>query len=413
MSSAPLASPPHRHPWRARLAAIAIVALAIALAGYWLLHRPQAPKRAPAERPVPSVEVMAVAHQPDAPVISAHGRVLADKATTLSTSINGRLEAFAPGVEPGRRVARGQWLARFEATDYELALREAEASLASAEADLASEQGEQIRAAAEYKSFGRDLPPARRALVLREPQLRAARAAVETARAQRDRARADLARTEVTAPFDAVIQEKLVGEGAGLGAYADIVSLVGIERFWVRLNLPQEALSWLDTHDADGQGSRVALTSPAWPNDQTREGEVWSVLPGLEEGGLMTQVMVAVEDPLALAHPGAPALRLDDLLEARLYPERTRPLIRLPVSALRGNRQVWVLDGKDRLRMREVELAHRGDDTALIEAGLSNGERVVLGNLANPEAGMALQARGEEVAEASDAPEASGQEDSA
>lgn len=393
--SAPPASPSHppRRPWLTRLTAVAILAVAVAVAGYWLTHRPQAPKRAPAERPVPQVEVMKVEHRAEAPVLNAHGRVLAARETTLSTSISGRLEAFEPQVEPGRRVAKGQWLARLERTDYELALREAEAALASAESDLASEQGEQIRAAAEYKTFGRDLPPARRALVLREPQLKAAKAAVETARAQRDRAQADLARTEVTASFDAVIQEKLVGEGAGLGAYADILSLVGIERFWVRLNLPQEALSWLDTHSADGQGSRVALHSPAWPQGQIREGEVWSVLPSLEENGLMTQVMVAVNDPLALDQEGAPALRLGDLLEARLYPARTRQLIRLPVSALRGNRQVWLLDESDHLRMRDVELAHRGDEVALIEAGLADGERVILGNLANAEAGMALKAR--------------------
>ncbi|RAR63068.1 RND family efflux transporter MFP subunit [Onishia taeanensis] len=404
--SAPPASPSHppRRPWLARLSAIAILALAVAVAGYWLTHRPQAPKRAPAERPVPRVEVMTVEHQAEAPVLNAHGRVLAARETTLSTSINGRLEAFAPQVEPGRRVAKGQWLARLERTDYELALREAEASLASAESDLASEQGEQIRAAAEYRTFGRDLPPARRALVLREPQLKAAKAAVETARAQRDRAQADLARTEVTAPFDAVIQEKLVGEGAGLGAYADILSLVGIERFWVRLNLPQEALTWLDTHTADGHGSRVELDSPAWPDGQIREGEVWSVLPSLEESGLMTQVMVAVDDPLALEHEGAPALRLGDLLEARLYPAQTRQLIRIPVSALRGNRRVWLLDENNHLRMRDVELAHRGDEVALIESGLNDGERVILGNLANAEAGMALKARDSEMAESTDSP---------
>ncbi|WP_192034945.1 efflux RND transporter periplasmic adaptor subunit [Halomonas sp. YLGW01] len=389
----PNASSSPRHAWRARLAALAVIAVALALAGYWLSHRPQAPKRMPAARPVPSVEVMTVSRQSEAPMLSAHGRVLAARETTLSTSIGGRLEAFAPEVEPGRRVAKGQWLARLEATDYELALREAQASLASAEADLATEQGEQLRAAAEYRSFGRDLPPARRSLVLREPQLKAANAAVETARAQRDRAQADLDRTTVTAPFDAVVQEKLVGEGAGLGTYADILSLVGIDRFWVRLNLPQETLSWIDTHDADGQGSRVTLESPAWPADQTREGEVWSVLPSLENGGLMTQVMVAVDDPLAFERPDAPALRLGDLLEARLHPDRARPLIRLPVSALRGNRQVWVLDEQDRLRIRDVELAYRGDTFALIEAGLADGARVVLGTLATPEAGMSLTAR--------------------
>jgi len=54
--------------------------------------------------------------------------------------------------------------------------------------------------------------------------------------------------------------------------------------------------------------------------------------------------------------------------------------------------------------MRDVELAHRGDEVALIEAGLNDGERVILDNLANAEAGMALKARDSEMAESTDSP---------
>ncbi len=66
-------------------------------------------------------------------------------------------------------------MAYIDQADLQLALEDAQAQLANAEAQLALEQAEQQRARSEYESFGRQLSAERRALVLREPQLRQAR----------------------------------------------------------------------------------------------------------------------------------------------------------------------------------------------------------------------------------------------
>ncbi|MDH2372792.1 efflux RND transporter periplasmic adaptor subunit [Cobetia sp. 3AK] len=383
-----------------RLLALIILALAIALAAWWMTHRPGAPKRAPSDAPVPSVEVVTVSHTASAPTLEGYGRVIVDRQTTVSTRVSGQLAPFPEGIEAGREVRANQLLASLDQLDYQLALRQAEADLATAEASLASEKGEQIRAASEYKTFGRNLPAAQKALVLREPQLKSAQAAVDSARASRDQARLNLERTEIRAPYDGLISERLVGEGSDLNAFTDLLTLVATDRFWVRLNLPQADMEWLSTHARDGQGTPVLLSSKAWPEGQHRRGEVWSVLPSLEDNGLLTQVMVAVEDPLALdvseeARASTPALRLGDVVEATLTPQRTASLIELPVSALRSGQQVWVLTEDGYLEKRAVGVRHLGNDTLLIAGGLSDGERVIVSALSNVEAGMALRARGD------------------
>ena len=172
------------------------------------------------------------------------------------------------------------------------------------------------------------------------------------------------------------------------------------DRFWVRLNLPQADMEWLSTHARDGQGTPVLLSSKAWPDGQHRRGEVWSVLPSLEDNGLLTQVMVAVEDPLALnvseeARASTPALRIGDVVEATLTPQRTASLIELPISALRSGQQVWVLTEDGHLEKRSVGVRHLGNDTLLVADGLVDGERVITSSLSSVEAGMALRARGD------------------
>lgn len=383
-----------------RLLALIILALAIALAAWWMNHRPGAPKRAPSEAPAPTVEVVTVNHAANAPTLEGFGRVIADRQTTVSTRVSGQLAPFPEGIEAGREVRENQLLASLDQLDYQLALRQAEADLATAEASLASEKGEQIRAASEYKTFGRNLPAAQKALVLREPQLKSAQAAVESARASRDQAKLNLARTEIRAPYDGLISERLVGEGSDLNAFTDLLTLVATDRFWVRLNLPQADMEWLSTHARDGQGTPVLLSSKAWPDGQHRRGEVWSVLPSLEDNGLLTQVMVAVEDPLALnvseeARASTPALRIGDVVEATLTPQRTASLIELPISALRSGQQVWVLTEDDHLEKRSVGVRHLGNDTLLVADGLVDGERVITSSLSSVEAGMALRARGD------------------
>ncbi len=386
------------HRQRGRLGLGALLALLVLAGGlvlaWWLLSQPPRVERRPAPASAPPlVEAVTVAPKAAAPALHGFGRVVAEREARLASRVAGRLEAFAPGVLPGRVVKAGAPLARLDDADLALALREAEATLAQAEAALAMEQGEQQRARAEYQSFGRELPAERRALVLREPQLRSAQAEVERARATRDRARLDLERATLVSPWAGMVQARLLGEGSEVGSGTELLHLVDVSRFWVQAALPGEALAWLEPATDDTPGSVVTLTSRSWPAGSERRGELLSVLPALEENGLQAQLLVAVKDPLALAEENhvAPALRLGDVVRLGFQARQRDDLITLPAVALRPGDEVWVLDSEERLRRRPVGVLHRDDDRVLVAEGLSEGERVITSPLGQPREGMALR----------------------
>ncbi|SNY98830.1 efflux RND transporter periplasmic adaptor subunit [Halomonas sp. hl-4] len=374
---------------RIRLSAVA--ALLVLIAGvtlaWWIVTRPpRIERQSPPEPTPPLVDVVSVSSSARSPDLQGYGRVEAEQEAMLASRVAGQLERFADGVLPGQVVEQDAPVAYIDQADLQLALEDAEAQLADAEAQLALEQAEQQRARSEYESFGRQLSAERRALVLREPQLRQAQALVSQARVARDQAALNLERATLRAPWRAMVQERLVGAGSLLSLGTEVLHLVGVEQFWVRASLPGEWLYWLK------EGSRVTLTSSGWPDDEQREGALVSMLPALEENGLQAQLLIAVDDPLALNTEG-PALRLGDVVRAS-YETTSKPnLIALPSAALRPGEQVWWVDDDNRLQRSQVTLAYRGQEHALVSSGLADGRRVVTAGLAQPSEGQQVRIR--------------------
>jgi len=368
------------------LAALLVFAGGLALA-WWIVSQPPRVERRPPPPPTPPVvDVITTEQQVQSPTLNGFGRVEAEKSTELASRVAGQLERFGDGVLPGRVVEQGEPVAHIDQADLRLTLEDAEAQLANAQAQLALEQAEQQRARSEYESFGRQLSAERRALVLREPQLRQAQAQLTQARVVRDQAALNLERATLTAPWRAMVQERLVGAGSLLSQGTAVVSLVGVEQFWVRASLPGETLDWLSP------GGSVTLTSQGWPEGASREGTLLSILPNLEENGLQAQLLIAVDDPLALDQDG-PALRLGDVLRVAFHTTAEEPLIALPSAALRPGEQVWWVDDENRLQSTQVTLAYRGQEEVLIRSGLEPGQRVVTAGLAQPREGQEVRIR--------------------
>ena len=374
------------------LLALLVLASGLLLAWWLVSQPPRVERRAPVEAPPPLVDVVTAYQRAAAPSLHGFGRVQAEREAHLSSRVAGQLLEYFPNTLPGMVVEAGLPLARLDDTDLHLSLRDAEAALAQAQAQLAMERGEQQRAQSEYQSFGRDLPADRRALVLREPQLRIAEAEVERATTTRDRARLELERTTLIAPWRGMVQSRLLGAGSEVSIGTELLHLIDVSRFWVRVSLPGEAMGWLDAATGDAPGSQVTISSRSWPAGQERRGELIAVLPTLEEKGLQAQLLVAVDDPLGLEQ-GSPALRVGDVARLDFATRPREGLFVLPVAALRPGDEIWVLDDEDRLRRRQVAVLHRGDERVLVEEGLEEGQRIVTSQLGQPREGMRLRAR--------------------
>ena len=93
---------------------------------------------------------------------------------------------------------QGDTLLQLDSRDYQIEAVRAKSRIAEAEQILAMEQGRALQAKREWRDLGN---VAGNALFLREPQLKAARAALEAAKADLDQVNINLERTTIVAPL--------------------------------------------------------------------------------------------------------------------------------------------------------------------------------------------------------------------
>ena len=129
-------------------------------------------------------------------------------------------------------AAEGAALLRIDPADYQAALRQRRSELAQARADLELEQGRQAVAEQDFELLGEELDEGNRHLVLRQPQLKQARARVDFAEAALRRAELDLQRTRISAPFDAQILSRDVATDSQVSTGDSLARLVATDRYW-------------------------------------------------------------------------------------------------------------------------------------------------------------------------------------
>jgi multidrug efflux pump subunit AcrA (membrane-fusion protein) len=266
--------------------------------------------------------------------------------------------------------------------------------LQQAEASLEIEKGRQSLAKQELALLGEAISATNRALVLRVPQFDSIQAQVSAAEAAVQRARLDLERSRIVAPFDAQILSRSVDVGSQVALGDELGRLVGIEEYWIMATVPVRSLRWVQFPELDGEGSAVALRNPdAWGPERERPARVTRMIGTLDQQTRLARVLITVSDPLG-RNSDAPPLILDTLIEAQIEGRPIDDVVRLSREYVRERDTVWVMkEGK--LEIRETDIVFRDAEYAYIREGLESGEEVVTSTLATVADGVGLRKVGD------------------
>lgn len=329
----------------------------------------------PEVRPGEAVVVQVVVAQEEAVrvVLHSQGEVRARKETVLVSEVAGRVLEVGKSFEAGGVFAEGEVLLRLDAVDRRAALAEALAVQARAELALAHEVAAAAQARRDWEALGAGEASA---LVLREPQLAEARASLGAAKAAVARARRDVERTVVRAPYAGRVRERRVGLGQYVtGPGVVLGELYGTDDLEVRLPLTEREVAWMAFADAGGEGGTpVRLWGLDDAEDAGWEGEVLRAEGVVDRGSRLVYVVVRVLG-------GGEDLRVGAFVRATLVGRELPGVFVLPRSALRGRDGVWVVDAGGRLRHRPVEVWRVERERVLVAGGLEAGERVCVSPL--------------------------------
>ncbi|MEA3226289.1 MAG: efflux RND transporter periplasmic adaptor subunit [Planctomycetota bacterium] len=376
------------------LVSVLIVAGAVAIYRHQINTSPRVGRKKP-PRQAKLVQVIRVRKSDCTTTVRADGTVMPAQQVTLRPQVTGQVVELPSDIVPGGIVGEGHKLMGIDRRDYDILVRQRRYDVIKALRDLKVEQGNQAIAKQEYELLGEVIAEEDRELVLRQPQLESARAAHESAQAALERARLDLARCEITVPFNAIIRERRIDLGATVSLNSDLVTLIGTDEAWIEAKVWVDQLKWLTIPREHGdQGSNVKIYDTlAWGADRFRSGRVVCLLGELETRGQLARVLVAVDDPFCLKPENSdlPQLLMGSYISAEIEGRTLASVFAVDRSHLRENGNVWIMDDAGRLDIRPVQIGFRGTDRVYVTAGLAENERLVATDIAAPVQGMPLR----------------------
>lgn len=377
-----------------------LTALACGIAITWHLLQ-TGPEAKPKKRPPNAtlVEIMTVDAGPQKTFINAMGEIIPSQEVEIKPRVSGEVLEVNPEFLPGGHFTAGETMLRIDRTDYELAAEQLASQVLQAKSDLALEMGNQRIASRELALMGESVSQEEKALILREPQLEKLLAASRFAESKLARARLDLVRTEIKAPFNGVVSSHSVDKGARVTETTTLASLVGTDAFWLRLTLPVSQLDWVHIpENSTDQGAAVRIYPQSGKNSEMhRNGEIIRLDAALETQGRMARLLVEIKDPLSLSdeNKGKPRLLLGSYVKAEIEGIPVKSGIKLERALLHDNDTVWLMDKDGRLEIRPVKVLFRAQDHVILDDSISTGEKVVTSSMSSPVAGIPLRLEGD------------------
>ncbi len=382
---------------------VALVGAGVVVAKELIASRKVAEREVEA-RSATEVEVMTLQPRPDQAIIRVTAVVEAARELALFSEIGGRVIAISDNLRLGGRIEKDEMLVRIDGRALDIAaaternrLEQAgiEAEIESGRASIAALEWERLQAAQRERGLATAAEnDAGRRLALREPQREASAISVASAKSALARVKLDKSKTVLKAPFNATV----IAESIELGQYVSpatrLATLVGTDSVLIRVAVPPSRLSMINVPGVAGVpedgGSLVTVRHQVGDTPLLRTGRVVALLGQLETQTRRAQLLVEVRDPFEVG-PGEVPLLPGSFVEVELQGRSLADTIPVPRRAIFDGDQVWVVDAKNRLEQRSIVEVWRDKDIVYVTDSLRAGEKLVVGPIVMPIAGMEVK----------------------
>lgn len=388
---------------RNRILVAALPLGAILIAALLIQMRPEPPRSPPPER-IPTVTTAPV-RPGDGPLpVVGNGTVVPRAEVDLAPQVGGRVEWVSPSLQSGGQFAAGEVLVRIEEADFVNAVEQARAQVAQDSVAVLQAAEEARIARDEYDRFqaregaaGEPSP-----LVLREPQLQAARAALARSSAQLADAELALERTRLRAPFAGRVRSENVDPGSFAAPGQSLARIYASDVVEVVVSLPAQdaaAIPGLWGLRSGSSGGRVPATVTADYGGRRYawDGYVDRAPAALDERSRTIDVVVRVQDPFRSGRPltagepseDAPPLLVGQFVEVRIEGRRGDFHV-LPRRALQPGDEVWMV-ADSTVRRVLVDVLQQAGDSVFATGDFRSGERVIVAGISLATDGMRVR----------------------
>ncbi len=356
-----------------------------------------------------TVDAVAVRLTDEQPEIQLFGKIFAAREIQLRALVPGQVAELHPNLVEGGLVRRGELVLAIDEFEYLSALKESEARLAEVRARIVEREARRLAETQALKRdreilavLARDLKRARqlrkrgnisiqsldkkqlelsrqqRAIVLRQNGIDAEAARLEQEKATIERldvavqrARYDLERTNVRAPFDGVFQNVTAQAGQRLSVNDRVGSLIDTGRLEARFHISDAQYGRLTGTSRGVIGRKARVIWRVGQRELVLNAVVARVGAQIDtaSGGVELFARIENREAAASLRPGA---FVEVLIPDRVY----AGVARVPETVLHPGNVVYGVDD-GRLAQRQAAIVGRVGNDVLLRGELSEGERLV------------------------------------
>ena len=320
--------------------------------------------------------------------VTTNGEVRSVTEINVIPQVSGRIIQVADEFIDGGNIKKGQPLIWIDDRDYRLATISAESRVAQAKKLLEREIAESELAKKDWEELGEGEPSP---LTLRIPQLEEARALLNAAEADLEKAKLNLERTVINLPFDGLIKKK----NAGIGQYVNAGSILGsafsTEKVLIPLPLTDTELSYLGLplgYESKGyfDGPKVVFRSYISRKNIEWLGRITRTSGSIDSQTRLVYAYAEVLNP----YDEDPPLAIGTYVDAEIEGNFISNGFILPIAAIKNDNEIYVIDQNSKLKIKKIEIVGTEEDKVIVKGDISELDMVVISTINTGYEGMEL-----------------------
>ncbi|WP_286267249.1 efflux RND transporter periplasmic adaptor subunit [Thalassotalea atypica] len=342
---------------------------------------PSSTKFKPSSAPQLSVEVQTLKSQNLPLKIASYGTVKPRTQSNVFPQVSGQITNISVNFREGGFFEKGEVLIQLDDRDYQAEIEIAKANLFNAKQALSEEEARVEQAQQDWIRLGnkKSAPD----LVLRKPQLLAAKANVFSADAGLVKAKLALERTQIIAPFTGRILSKEVDIGQVVSSGTKLAEIYAVDYVEIRLPIKNKDLAFLNLPESSryNQAQGTVLPKVAIYSDlidrQTWLGTIVRTEGAFDANSQQLFVVAQIDDPYGRNNVNALPIKIGQYVTAEITGKIVDDALIIPNKAIYQGSYVYLVEN-GRLLRKDIDIAWQSDEFALISNGLKASDKLVL-----------------------------------
>ena len=361
------------------------------------MNPPEAPQRGAFGGPMMSVETLPVIARDYQVMLQSYGTVQPRTRSMLIAQVGGQIVSINENVRDGGFFEEGDALGQIDPRDYEADVQIAEATLADARQALAEAVARSEQAQEDWQRLGNEGEPTE--LVLRIPQLEAARARVKSAESNLSKANLDLERTNIVAPFAGRVLRKFVDIGQVVSMNTQLAEIYATDIVEVRLPLRNRDLGYINLPEAfrftdiDPDDTVDVIIRSDLLGDETWQANLVRTEGAIDETARQLHVIAQIDDPFGRNNADRSPIKIGQYGTAEIEGKFLSDVMVIPNNTIYQGTYVYTVEDGI-LRRKDIDIAWQNDEEAVVASGLKPGDELVTTPLGQVTSGIRVSVIG-------------------